>query len=70
VRGPKARVWTPKAIEWWRASGERPSPVMVWRPEQAGQFLDYAQRHDAVLYPLFALILHRALRRGGDMRAA
>jgi integrase len=61
---PKARVWTPKAIEWWQASGERPSPVMVWRPEQAGQFLDYAQRHDAVLYPLFALILHRALRRG------
>jgi integrase len=61
---PKARVWTPKAIEWWQASGERPSPVMVWRPEQAGQFLDYAQRHDAALYPLFALILHRALRRG------
>jgi integrase len=61
---PKARVWTPKAIEWWRASGERPSPVMVWRPEQAGQFLDYAQRHAPVLYPLFALILHRALRRG------
>ncbi|GAA3345456.1 hypothetical protein GCM10020358_52610 [Amorphoplanes nipponensis] len=61
---PKARVWTPKAIEWWQASGERPSPVMVWRPEQAGQFLDYAQRHDPVLYPLFALILHRALRRG------
>ncbi|WP_430791291.1 tyrosine-type recombinase/integrase [Actinoplanes sp. G11-F43] len=61
---PKARVWTPKAIELWKATGERPSPVMVWRPEQAGQFLDYAQRHDAVLYPLFELILHRGLRRG------
>ncbi|MFC4066915.1 hypothetical protein [Actinoplanes subglobosus] len=61
---PKARVWTPKAIELWKTTGERPSPVMVWRPEQAGQFLDYAQRHDAVLYPMFELILHRGLRRG------
>ncbi|MEU4557443.1 tyrosine-type recombinase/integrase [Actinoplanes sp. NPDC023936] len=61
---PKARVWTPKAIEQWKASGQRPSPVMVWRPEQAGQFLDYAQKHDAVLYPMFELILHRGLRRG------
>ncbi|MFI1993741.1 hypothetical protein [Actinoplanes sp. NPDC020271] len=48
---PKARVWTPKAIEHRQATGQRPSPVMVWRPEQAGQFLDYAQKHDAVLYP-------------------
>nr|WP_285473572.1 site-specific integrase [Actinoplanes sp. NBRC 101535] len=61
---PKARVWTPKAIELWKATGDRPSPVMVWRPEQAGQFLDHAQNHDAVLYPMFELILHRGLRRG------
>ncbi|MFG1995630.1 tyrosine-type recombinase/integrase [Actinoplanes sp. NPDC048988] len=64
VARPKARVWTPKAVEQWKATGQRPSPVMVWRPEQAGQFLDYAQKHDAVLYPLFELILHRGLRRG------
>ncbi len=61
---PQARVWTVKAIERWKATGERPSPVMVWRPEEAGAFLDYAQAHDAVLYPLFTLILHRGLRRG------
>ncbi|MEV8504543.1 site-specific integrase [Actinoplanes sp. NPDC051475] len=61
---PKARVWTAAAVKHWRATGERPSPVMVWTPEQAGQFLDYAEAHDLVLYHLYALILHRGLRRG------
>jgi integrase len=61
---PKARVWTAKATARWQATGERPSPVMVWMPEQAGQFLDYAQAHDIVLYAMFVLILHRGLRRG------
>ncbi|MDG4795076.1 site-specific integrase [Micromonospora sp. WMMD1082] len=61
---PKARVWTAKAVQRWRDTGERPSPVMVWTPQQAGEFLDYAEYHDIVLYPLFTLILHRALRRG------
>ena len=37
---------------------------MVWLPEHAGQFLDYAQTHDRALYPMFQLILHRGLRRG------
>ena len=61
---PKARVWTAKAVARWRATGARPSPVMVWTPAQAGQFLDYAEAHDIVLYAMFALILHRGLRRG------
>jgi integrase len=61
---PKARVWTDKAVQKWRATGERTSAVMVWTPQQAGQFLDYAEDHDIVLYPLFVLILHRGLRRG------
>jgi integrase len=61
---PKARVWTAKAVQHWRSTGQRPSPVMVWTPEQAGQFLDYAEDHDIALYPLFLLILHRGLRRG------
>ncbi len=63
-RPPKARVWTDKHIDKWRTSGIRPSPVMVWRPQQAGQFLDHVERHDPALYPMFALILHRGLRRG------
>ena len=37
---------------------------MVWTPEQAGEFLDYAETHDIDLYPMFLLILHRGLRRG------
>jgi integrase len=37
---------------------------MVWTPAQAGAFLDYAETHNIVLYPLFLLILHRGLRRG------
>jgi integrase len=61
---PLAKVWTEKAIARWKATGQRPSPVMVWRPQEAGAFLDYVQTHDAVLYPMFALILHRGLRRG------
>ncbi len=61
---PKARVWTTKAVQRWQETGQRPSPVMVWTPQQAGQFLDYAEDHDIVLYPLFVLILHRGLRRG------
>jgi integrase len=61
---PKARVWTDKAVQHWRATGERPSAVMVWTPQQAGEFLDYAEDHDIVLYPLYVLILHRGLRRG------
>ncbi|MGA8116025.1 MAG: tyrosine-type recombinase/integrase [Actinocatenispora sp.] len=63
-RKPKARVWTAKAIDRWTATGERPSPVMVWLPEQAGQFLDYTHLHDRALYAMFLLILYRGLRRG------
>ncbi|GAA1503558.1 tyrosine-type recombinase/integrase [Dactylosporangium maewongense] len=61
---PKAKVWTKAAIAHWRATGERPSKVMVWMPEQAGQFLDHAEAHDIMLYALFVLIMHRGLRRG------
>jgi integrase len=61
---PKARVWTAKAIERWKTTGLRPSAVMVWMPEQAGQFLDHAEAHHPALYPMFLLILHRGLRRG------
>jgi integrase len=63
-KSPKARVWTDKAIEAWRNGGDRPSPVMVWQPREAGTFLDYAEAHDLVLYALFALVMYRGLRRG------
>ena len=61
---PKARIWTKAAVTAWRATGTRPSAVMVWTPAQAGKFLDYAETHDIIMYPIYALILHRGLRRG------
>jgi len=41
---------------------ERPSPVMVWTPEQTGEFLDGIQKDR--LYPFFHLIAYRGTRRG------
>ncbi|MEU4218920.1 tyrosine-type recombinase/integrase [Actinoplanes sp. NPDC026623] len=64
AKQPKARVWTAKAVQRWRETDKKPSPVMVWTPEQAGAFLDYAEAHDIVLYPIFVGILHRGMRRG------
>jgi integrase len=40
----------------------RPSPVMVWTPEQTSRFLDQTRKHR--LYPLYRLIALRGLRRG------
>ncbi|MQY11420.1 Tyrosine recombinase XerC [Streptomyces sp. RB5] len=41
VKRPKALVWTPERVEAWKRTGKKPSPVMVWTPEQTGEFLDY-----------------------------
>jgi integrase len=59
---PKPLVWTEERIEQWKRSGKLPGPVMVWTPEQTGQFLDHVVHHR--LYPLFLLVAHRGLRRG------
>ncbi|WP_159104788.1 tyrosine-type recombinase/integrase [Plantactinospora sp. BB1] len=61
---PRVRVWTERAIAQWKAGGMVPSEVMVWTPEQAGAFLDHAQRHDPALYPMFLLIMLGGPRRG------
>ena len=61
---PESEGVDPESRRRWQQTGERPSPVMVWAPEQAGAFLDYAEAHDLVLYPLFILMLDRGLRRG------
>ena len=45
-----------------RAQVPTPSPVMVWRPDQLGVFLDHA--HDDRLYALWHLYAFRGLRRG------
>jgi integrase len=61
---PKPRLWTSVAVNRWRHTKLRPSPVMVWTPAQAGEFLDYAEIHDPELYALFDLAIHRGPRRG------
>ncbi|MFY1674060.1 tyrosine-type recombinase/integrase [Plantactinospora sp. WMMB334] len=60
----KPKVWTDKRVQQWRKTGEKPHPVMVWTPEQAGAFLDYAEAHDIILYPILVGIMHRGMRRG------
>ncbi|MFG3287215.1 tyrosine recombinase XerC [Streptomyces sp. NPDC048179] len=59
---PKAKLWTDQHVAHWRRTGEKPSPVMVWTPAQAGAFLDAAE--DSRLYAFFHLIMFRGLRRG------
>jgi integrase len=59
---PKALVWTDRRVQRWRQTDARPSPVMVWTPEQAGAFLDAAAKDR--LYPLYHLMTFRGLRRG------
>jgi integrase len=62
VRKPKALVWTDERVAKWEATGEKPSPVMVWTPEQTGAFLDLVA--DDRLYAMWHLIALRGLRRG------
>lgn len=59
---PKPRLWTPDAVTRWKATGDIPSKVMVWTPEQTGQFLDHIAQHP--LYALYHLVAFRGLRRG------
>ncbi|MDT5026079.1 MAG: hypothetical protein QOE61_2505, partial [Micromonosporaceae bacterium] len=64
AKPPKARVWTDERVARWKETGERPSPVMVWTPDQTGQFLDHVEAVDDRLYALYHLVALRGLRRG------
>ncbi|MFC5214333.1 tyrosine-type recombinase/integrase [Streptomyces coerulescens] len=64
AKRPKALVWTAERVAEWERTGERPSVVMVWTPEQAGHFLDVLALMRHRLLPLFHLITFRGLRRG------
>ncbi|MFC6089429.1 tyrosine-type recombinase/integrase [Saccharothrix lopnurensis] len=59
---PTPVVWTDEHVTHWQATGERPSPVMVWTPEQAGAYLDYLEGDR--LYAMWHLLVYRGLRRG------
>ncbi|MFC7842529.1 tyrosine recombinase XerC [Streptomyces sp. NPDC057382] len=62
AKRPPGLLWTDERVERWRETGERPSSVMVWTPEQLGQFLDAAEGDR--LYAVFHVIAHHGLRRG------
>ncbi len=62
VRKPKALVWTHERVAKWRQTGEKPSSVMVWTPEQTGAFLDFVAEDR--LYAMWHLIAFRGLRQG------
>lgn len=59
---PKALIWTDERISRWKETGEKPSPVMVWTPEQAAVFLDFVAQDR--LYMLWRIIAFRGTRRG------
>lgn len=59
---PKPLLWTEQRVVRWRVTGEEPSAVMVWTPEQFGAFLDAAEGER--LYAFFHLSGTRGLRRG------
>ncbi|NUR27929.1 MAG: tyrosine-type recombinase/integrase [Catenulispora sp.] len=59
---PKALVWTDARVRRWQATGEMPSPVMVWTEKQTQAFLARAERHEH--YALFQLVAFTGLRRG------
>lgn len=61
LRGGNVRSGRVKPMDAY-VSTPRPSPVMVWTPEQTGVFLDRAARHR--LHALYQLIAFRGLRRG------
>ncbi|MFJ4686234.1 tyrosine-type recombinase/integrase [Streptomyces sp. NPDC088789] len=59
---PKALLWTDERITEWNRTGLRPSPVMVWTPEQLGTFLDHILGHR--LEAMWRLLAFRGVRRG------
>jgi integrase len=63
-RPPRPTVWTKQRVTTWRDTGKRPSPVMIWTPEQTGAFLDYVHETGDRFYALFHLIVFTGLRRG------
>ena len=62
IRKARPLLWTQARVDRWRQDGKRPATVMVWSPEQAGEFLDSIEADR--MYPLFHLACYWGLRRG------
>ena len=65
LRVPKRKpiLWTPQRVTRWHESGRtwRPGPVMVWTPQQTGEFLDAIE--DDRLFALYCLTAYTGMRR-------
>ncbi|SFD12651.1 site-specific integrase [Streptomyces aidingensis] len=61
-RRPKGLLWTDERVAHWRETGEVPSPVMVWTPQQLGAYLDAAQEER--LYLGLHVMAYHGPRRG------
>lgn len=61
---PKPIIWTAPRVQAWQRTGQRPGPVMVWTPEQAGVFLDHVADHDPDHEAMWHLMVFRGPRRG------
>jgi hypothetical protein len=66
IKGDRALpiVWEPERVAAWKATGNIPSPVMVWPDQLVAEFLDYAAEHAPDLHPMFHFIAYRGPRRG------
>ncbi|SED65293.1 Phage integrase family protein [Streptomyces sp. 2112.2] len=62
IKRPKALVWTLERVAEWKRTGVKPSPVMVWTPEQTGEFLDFIA--DDRLCGMWHGFIFRGPRRG------
>ncbi|MFI5792378.1 tyrosine-type recombinase/integrase [Streptomyces sp. NPDC051677] len=62
AKRPKALVWSPERVEEWERTSKKPSPVMVWTPEQTGEFLDFVC--DDRLHAMWHTFIFRGPRRG------
>jgi integrase len=61
---PKPIIWTSERVAEWRRTGERPGPVLVWTPAQAGAFLDFVADEDPDYEAMWHLMVFRGPRRG------
>ena len=69
LRVPKRKpiLWTPERVARWRESGGtwRPGPVMVWTPQQTGEFLDAIEDDRLYAAVLPGRVTRAAPRRDG-----
>jgi len=61
LRKQRPSLWTAAMTAQWAKDGRRLAPVMMWRREQCGAFLDLAEADR--LFPLWHLVTHWGLRR-------